>query len=217
MDCQSVRPLIEAFCDDELDVATVARLVAHLEECPACALEVRHTQERMASVELLRPLDSCPAALKQRVLSSVGLVAPPPSRSGRRLRPVTAVAVAAAVAVVAAVAAVAARRSGPPPHVPEALSGEAVIRQLTGEVFLRELFPETPVADPKHLPVLRTDDGEVVTILDNELAERKLAWRGCAGRRVTLTVRYLPSQGLAEVLEVFPGEPTAIAARPPTR
>jgi len=222
MDCESIRPLIEAYCDDELDVATVARVVAHLDECPACLAEVRRTEERTASVRLLRPVDSCPAALKERVLSSVALAAPPPSASTRKVRPATAVSAVAALAVVAAAAALAARRPGPPPHVPGALSEAAVVRQLTGEVFcvrcaLRELFPQTPLVDVKHLPVLRTDDGEVVTILDNELAERKLAVRGCAGRRVTVTARYLPSQAIAEVLEVFPEDPPTIAAHPPPR
>ena len=56
--------------------------------------------------------------------------------------------------------------------------------------------------DQQHLPVLRTDAGEVITLLDGAVTQAALAREGCAGRRVVLTVRFYPRQELAEVLSV---------------
>ena len=95
---------------------------------------------------------------------------------------------------------------GPPPR-PPALADLPVVREVTGEVFclrcaLARLFPDTRVLDERHLPVLRTDDGEVITLLDGAVTQAALARKGCAGRRVALTVRFYPRQELAEVLSV---------------
>ena len=81
------------------------------------------------------------------------------------------------------------------------------MREVTGEVFclrcaLTRLFPDTPVLDERHLPVLRTDEGEVITLLDGAVTGAALAQKGCSGRRVSLTVRFFPGQELAEVLAV---------------
>jgi hypothetical protein len=81
------------------------------------------------------------------------------------------------------------------------------VQEIAGEVFclrcaLARLFPETRVLDQRHLPVLRTDEGEVITLLDGDVTQAALAKKGCAGRRVVLTARFYPRQELAEVLTV---------------
>ena len=78
---------------------------------------------------------------------------------------------------------------------------------MEGEVFclrcaLARLFPERRVLDQGHLPVLRTDKGEVITLLDGAVTRAALAKKGCAGRRVALTIRFCARRELAEVLSV---------------
>ncbi|MDX9733104.1 MAG: zf-HC2 domain-containing protein [Thermoanaerobaculia bacterium] len=220
MDCETASPLIEALCDDELDVATAARLLAHLDTCAHCAALRRDAETRNAALREARPDDQIPEAVRTRLARAVAQ-APGPRRTRRR----GFLAVAAAAAGAAAVGAVLFVRSSPPPA--PTLVEASEVRELTGEVFclrcaLARLFPETPVLDPRHLPVLRTDDGEVVTLLDGAVTEAVLARKGCSGRRVAVTVRLFPRQELAEVLEArelgpasgpVPGEVVATAVR----
>ena len=220
MDCETASPLIEALCDDELDVATAARLLAHLDGCAPCSALRRDAETRNAALREARPADQIPEAMRTRLARAVAK-APRARRPWRR----GFLAGAAALAAAAAVGAVLLVRSAPPPAPTLAEASE--VRELTGEVFclrcaLARLFPETPVLDPRHLPVLRTDDGEVVTLLDGAVTEAVLARKGCAGRRVALTVRLFPRQELAEVLEArelgpasgpVPGDIVATAVR----
>ena len=220
MDCETASPLIEALCDDELDVATAARLLAHLDTCAHCAALRRDAETRNAALREARPDDQIPEAVRTRLARAVAQ-APGPRRTRRR----GFLAVAATAAGAAAVGAVLFVRSSPPPA--PTLVEASEVRELTGEVFclrcaLARLFPETPVLDPRHLPVLRTDDGEVVTLLDGAVTEAVLARKGCAGRRVAVTVRLFPRQELAEVLEArelgpasgpVPGDIVATAVR----
>ncbi|MHB8798755.1 MAG: anti-sigma factor family protein [Thermoanaerobaculia bacterium] len=220
MDCEIASPLIEALCDDELDVAMAARLLAHLEACASCSALLRDAETRNAALREARPADQMPEAIRTRLARAVAQ-APRARRTRRRTLYTGAAALAAATALGAALLV----RSAPPqaPTLVEA----SEVRELTGEVFclrcaLARLFPETPVLDLRHLPVLRTDDGEVVTLLDGAVTEAVLARKGCAGRRVALTVRIFPRQELAEVLEArelgpasgpVPGEVVATAVR----
>ena len=220
MDCETASPLIEALCDDELDVATAARLLAHLDGCAPCSALRRDAETRNAALREARPADQIPEAMRTRLARAVAK-APRARRPWRR----GFLAGAAALAAAAAVGAVLLVRSAPPPAPTLAEASE--VRELTGEVFclrcaLARLFPETPVLDPRHLPVLRTDDGEVVTLLDGAVTEAVLARKGCAGRRVAVTVRLFPRQELAEVLEArelgpasgpVPGDIVATAVR----
>ena len=220
MDCETASPLIEALCDDELDVATAARLLAHLDTCAHCAALRRDAETRNAALREARPADQIPEAMRTRLARAVAK-APRARRPWRR----GFLAGAAALAAAAAVGAVLLVRSAPPPAPTLAEASE--VRELTGEVFclrcaLARLFPETPVLDPRHLPVLRTDDGEVVTLLDGAVTEAVLARKGCAGRRVAVTVRLFARQELAEVLEArelgpasgpVPGDVVATAVR----
>lgn len=200
MDCETATPLIEALCDDELDVATAASLLAHLEGCAACSALRREAETRNSVLREARPEDHLPEAVRTRLVRAV---AHAPGARRERGRPVR-LGLAAAALAAAALAAALLPRSGPPPSPNLAEASE--VRELTGEVFclrcaLARLFPATPVLDPRHLPVLRTDEGEVVTLLDGAVTGSVLARKGCAGRRVALTVRHFPRQELAEVLE----------------
>ena len=220
MDCETATPLIEALCDDELDVATAARLLAHLDACAHCSALRRDAETRNAALREARPNDQIPDAIRTRLARAVANA--PRARRTRRRGVLAGAAVLAAAGAIGAALLV---RSAPPP-VPTLVEASEV-RELTGEVFclrcaLARLFPETPVLDPRHLPVLRTDDGEVVTLLDGAVTESVLARKGCAGRRVALTLRLFPRQELAEVLEArelgpasgpVPGEVVATAVR----
>ena len=220
MDCETASPLIEALCDDELDVATAARLLAHLDTCAHCAALRRDAETRNAALREARPDDQIPDAMRTRLARAVAK-APGPRRTRRR----NVLAGAAVLAAAGALGAALFVRSAPPPA--PTLVAASEVRELTGEVFclrcaLARLFPETPVLDPRHLPVLRTDDGEVVTLLDGAVTEAVLARKGCAGRRVAVTVRLFPRQELAEVLEArelgpasgpVPGDVVATAVR----
>ena len=220
MDCETATPLIEALCDDELDVATAARLLAHLDACASCSALRRDAETRNAALREARPDDQIPEAIRTRLARAVAK-APGARRTRRRALLTGATALFATAAVGAALLV----RSSPPPT--PTLVEASEVRELTGEVFclrcaLARLFPETPVLDPRHLPVLRTDDGEVVTLLDGAVTEAVLARKGCAGRRVAVTVRLFARQELAEVLEArelgpasgpVPGDVVATAVR----
>lgn len=202
MDCETAAPLIEPLCDDELDVATAARLVAHLEACPACSALKREAETRQSALREARPVDHLPEEMRARLVRQVERTAPPSRRAAWRVPAAVAAAGLLAVGLAAGVALV---RPGPPGA--PAIGDRPVVTELTGEVFclrcaLAQLFPDTPVVDERHLPVLRTDGGEVVTLLDGAVTQAALARKGCAGRRVALTVRLFPRQEIAEVLSV---------------
>ena len=202
MDCETALPLIEALCDDELDVATAARLVAHCDACPGCAAVRRDVETRRSALREARPVDRLPDGVRERLVRGVGRSAPQGPGRGARL---SAALGAAGLLAVLGLAGWVLRR---PHSVPRpALSEAPVVREVSGEVFclrcaLSRLFPDTPVLDDRHLPVLRTEEGEIITLLDGSVTEAALVRKGCAARRVVLTVRLFPRQELAEVLEV---------------
>ena len=208
MDCETSAPLIEALCDDELDVATAARLVAHLDACSPCAALRREAETRKAALQEARPFDRLPDAVRARLVREVARSAP----QRRRAAWILPAGLSAAVLLGGGLAAAVALR----PRVSRApvLADLPVVREVTGEVFclrcaLGRLFPDTPVLDERHLPVLRTDEGEVITLLDGAVTEAALAQKGCAGRRVAVTLRLFPRQEVAEVLSVRSLGPSA--------
>ena len=211
MDCETASPLIEALCDDELDVASAARVVAHLEACDSCSALRRDAETRKAALREARPVDRLPDGIRERLAREVGRAAP----RRRKTRGLAAL-LAASVVLAGGGAALVARRGTPAPAPP--LAERAVVRELTGEVFclrcaLARLFPGTPLLDERHLPVLRTDDGEVITLLDGAITGLVLSRKGCAGRRVAVTLRLFPRQELAEVLAVRTlGPPSGVPA-----
>jgi hypothetical protein len=148
-----------------------------------------------------RTADRLPDAVRARLVRRVGREAPAAGPGAWRAG--TGIAVLALVAIVVSLLVPGHRAfPGVPPLVER-----PVVREVTGEVFclrcaLARLFPDTPVLDERHLPVLRTDDGEVITLLDGAVTGVALSRKGCAGRRVALTLRLFPRQELAEVLAV---------------
>lgn len=206
MDCEASEPLIEALCDDELDVAAAASLVAHLEGCVGCSAIRREVETRKAALEEARPIDRLPDEVRARLVRKVGRP-DPPRRGALRLLSTRLAAAGLAAAGLLAVGLSTGLVPRGRPSRPPALADLAVVQEISGEVFclrcaLAQLFPETPVLDQRHLPVLRTDEGEVITLLDGEVTQAALAKKGCTGRRVVLTVRFYPRQELAEVLSV---------------
>jgi hypothetical protein len=204
MDCEASEPLIEALCDDELDVAAAASLVAHLEGCAGCSAFRREVETRKAALREARPVDRLPDEVRARLVRQVGRTGPPRRRAVQVLSTGFAAAGLAVMGLLAGGLATGLVLKDRPPR-PPTLADLPVVQEISGEVFclrcaLARLFPETPVLDPRHLPVLRTDEGEVITLLDGEVTQAALAKKGCAGRRVVLTVRFYPRQELAEVL-----------------
>jgi hypothetical protein len=206
MDCEASEPLIEALCDDELDVAAAASLVAHLERCADCSAVRREVETRKAALREARPIDRLPDEVRARLVRQVGRTAPQ-GRSVARTAWVGIGAVGlAAVGLLAGGLLSGLVLKDRSPRSP-ALADLPVVQEMAGEVFclrcaLTRLFPDTRVLDQRHLPVLRTDDGEVITLLDGDVTQAALAKKGCAGRRVVLTVRFYAGQELAEVLSV---------------
>jgi hypothetical protein len=71
MDCETARYLIDPLHDDELDVASAAALVGHLEGCGSCRAEEARILSRRSSLATLRP-GTCPAELRRRIAASCG-------------------------------------------------------------------------------------------------------------------------------------------------
>ena len=217
MDCEAAKPLIEALCDDELDVATAASLVAHLERCAGCSALRRDAETRKAALKEARPVDRLPDEVRARLVRQVGRTAPSRRSAAWATWMVLAAAGLAVVGLLAGSLLPGLFRRDRPPR-PPALADLPVVQEIAGEVFclrcaLARLFPQTRVLDPRHLPVLRTDEGEVITLLDGNVTQAALARKGCAGRRVVLTVRFYSRQELAEVLSVRVIGPSS--GRPP--
>lgn len=214
MDCESATPLIEALCDDELDVGTAAPLVAHLEGCGACSSFRRDVETRKSALREARPVDRLPDEARARLVREVGRKASPGRRRPAWILPI---GLAAAGLLAGTLGAVFALRKAPPGAPP--IGDVPVVAEMTGEVFclrcaLARLFPDTPVLDEGHLPVLRTEEGEVITLLDGAVTRAVLAQKGCVGRRVVVTLRLFRRQELAEVLSVRVLGPSA---GPPSR
>ncbi|MBK9964689.1 MAG: zf-HC2 domain-containing protein [Holophagales bacterium] len=86
MDCEASEPLIEALCDDELDVAAAARLVAHLDGCAGCSAFRRELETRKAAVREARPVDRLPDEVRARLVRQAGRTIPSGRRGGVGLR-----------------------------------------------------------------------------------------------------------------------------------
>jgi len=206
MDCETSEPLIEALCDDELDVAAAASLVAHLEGCAGCSALRREVETRKAALKEARPVDRLPDEVRARLVRQVGRTVPPRRRAAWAISTRLATACLAAAGLLAGGLAAGLALRDRPPRQP-ALADLPVVQEIAGEVFclrcaLARLFPGTRVLDQRHLPVLVTDEGEVITLLDGDVTQAALAKEGCAGRRVVLTARFYARQELAEVLSV---------------
>jgi anti-sigma factor RsiW len=75
MSCEQMTQLLDAYCDDELDIATVALVNTHLTTCTECAAECA----RIRSVQSFGYRDlaaPCPADLATKIRESIAAPAP---------------------------------------------------------------------------------------------------------------------------------------------
>jgi anti-sigma factor RsiW len=68
--CSSVRPLIEAHLDDELDANQQAQIREHLEGCIACSAEFARLQQLQKDIRSQSLYFHAPDSLRQRIASS---------------------------------------------------------------------------------------------------------------------------------------------------
>jgi mycothiol system anti-sigma-R factor len=71
MQCQDARDLLHAYADDELDAVTSRALEAHLGACPACARAFESDRAVKAALRNPALLYAAPAALRERVASTL--------------------------------------------------------------------------------------------------------------------------------------------------
>ncbi|MBL8113203.1 MAG: zf-HC2 domain-containing protein [Acidobacteria bacterium] len=226
MDCETARYLIDPLHDDELDVASAAALVGHLEGCGSCRTEEARILSRRSSLATLRP-GTCPAELRRRIAASCGggsergVLRRRGGRSakGRFAWPLLFVSVAGVVA-----GAVLTRTGALPLRAGRYLSAEpggfplqelvaphdraqaAEPMEVEGEVFclkcaLETSFPDTTYAKSEHVNVLRTGDGHLYVLLKSDAADG-IAPPGCSARHVLLKARLYPRDSLADVVSV---------------
>jgi anti-sigma factor RsiW len=70
MNCEQMTQLLDAYCDDELDIATVALVNTHLSSCAQCEAEYGRIQS-VRSLDFRGLAASCPPQLAAQVRSSV--------------------------------------------------------------------------------------------------------------------------------------------------
>lgn len=222
MDCETARYLIDPLHDDELDVASAAALVGHLDGCGPCRAEEARILSRRSSLATLRP-GTCPAELRRRIAASCGGSSErrrgSRSAKGRFAWPLLFVSVAGVVAGAALT------RTGAlplrlgrqvnaepgaysPQEVKEPLERAPAVEpmEVEGEVFclkcaLEASFPDTTYAKSEHVNVLRTGDGHLYVLLKSAAADG-IAPPGCSARHVLLKARLYPRDSLADVVSV---------------
>jgi mycothiol system anti-sigma-R factor len=79
MDCDEVRPLLDAYLDSELEKALQPDLQKHLNSCPGCRKEVEATSRLSALVRTTILMYKAPAQLKARIRASLREEAAPRS------------------------------------------------------------------------------------------------------------------------------------------
>jgi anti-sigma factor RsiW len=67
MNCQQVKPLIDAYADGELDAAPILELEKHIHDCSACALAWRNAQTLKKSLKQDSLFFSAPPELRRRI------------------------------------------------------------------------------------------------------------------------------------------------------
>jgi anti-sigma factor RsiW len=102
MTCDSIRPLLEAHADGELDLVRQLEVEAHLAACPACAAAAAALAARRAALRGALPRFPAPAALRGRVLAGLRAAEPVPASAKVVRFPVWAPAALAAALAAAA-------------------------------------------------------------------------------------------------------------------
>ncbi|MEO6324783.1 MAG: hypothetical protein ABIQ65_09165 [Thermoanaerobaculia bacterium] len=208
MDCRTADLLIEAFHDDELEVAQVAGLMAHVECCPPCRLRHESVQQLRELCRQERPADRCPDELKRRLASCL-----PGERARRRLpaiRSVTIVLLASGLGFVLG-------RKLPHASASAWNDGAALValrpHEVAGEILclrcaLEKALPGTTLAGKNHPPVLKTSDGRLFLLADHAglgFSADALLGSGCQARHVRVTARLDPEHAVADVVSLAPG------------
>ncbi|HEY4989535.1 MAG TPA: anti-sigma factor [Opitutaceae bacterium] len=67
MNCNDIRPLLEALADGELDLVRQIELEAHLRTCPGCALQAKAIGERNRALRDAMPRFNAPAQFRDRI------------------------------------------------------------------------------------------------------------------------------------------------------
>ena len=90
MDCDEIRPLLEAYSDGELDLVRQIGLEAHLGACPGCALRARAIEARRDALRDSIPRFAAPQHLRERIRASIRAESAPAAPAARRRAPVIA-------------------------------------------------------------------------------------------------------------------------------
>src|SRR5260370_37280733 len=67
MSCESVKPLLEALVEGELEATQQARALDHLETCPGCTADWKRLQAQQADIRAQAPYFRAPDSLRQRI------------------------------------------------------------------------------------------------------------------------------------------------------
>lgn len=91
MSCKLTSRFVPGYLDGELDLSRTIEMEAHLEHCADCARELQRQQELRAAVQRGSLAYAAPAALREKIQTSLGSVAPAletrePSKLGRPLQ-----------------------------------------------------------------------------------------------------------------------------------
>lgn len=85
MNCDEIRPLLEANADGELDLVRQLELEAHLRSCPGCARQAKAVEARRGALRDLAPRFTAPPQFRERIRALVRAEeAPAPRRAAPR-------------------------------------------------------------------------------------------------------------------------------------
>jgi len=76
MNCDDIRPLLEAHADGELDLVRQVEIEAHLRACPACARQARAVAERRNALRASLPRFTAAPQFRTKILASIRAEAP---------------------------------------------------------------------------------------------------------------------------------------------
>src|SRR2546429_130115 len=100
MTCARVGELVAELALEVIDGDERGSVLAHIEHCSHCRLEVARSTEAVETLVLLAPAAEPPGGFEERVLERLDATRrAPPDRTWRFLRPLAAVAAATVIAV----------------------------------------------------------------------------------------------------------------------
>jgi anti-sigma factor RsiW len=79
MVCNEVQPLLHAYVDDELELTSSFEIEEHAQSCAVCAAELARLRELRSRIQSANLHYRTPAAVRERVLQSLGTITPPDS------------------------------------------------------------------------------------------------------------------------------------------